>query len=79
MDVASLGPRKRLLFNTSFVGMLVGLPALTWYFSIAIVHYDAAGDKVRATITGFFITPAGNRAPRAPGGGVTASGTKAPT
>ena len=39
----------------------------------------AAGDKVRATITGFFITPAGTRAPRAPGGGVTASGTKAPT
>ncbi len=28
----------------------------------------AAGDKVRATITGIFITPAGTRAARAPGG-----------
>jgi delta14-sterol reductase/lamin-B receptor len=35
-------PRTRLLFNASFVGMIVGLPALTWYFAIAFVHYDAA-------------------------------------
>jgi protein-S-isoprenylcysteine O-methyltransferase Ste14 len=42
MDVAGLGLRKRVLFNASFVGMLVGLPALTWYFAIAIVDYDAA-------------------------------------
>ena len=42
MDVSSLGPRKRLLFNLGFVGMLVGLPGLTWYFAISFVHYDAA-------------------------------------
>ena len=42
MDVASLTPRTRLLFNLGFVGMLVGLPGLTWYFAISFVHYDAA-------------------------------------
>ncbi len=39
----------------------------------------AAGDKVRATIAGFFISPAENRAPRAPGGAVPAPDTQAPT
>ncbi len=39
----------------------------------------AAGDKVRATITGFFITPAEHRAARAAGGGAQAPDTKAPT
>ncbi len=39
----------------------------------------AAGDTVRATITGFFISPAETRAPRAPGGGVTAPDPNAPT
>lgn len=42
MEVASLEPRQRALFNAGFVGMLVGLPCLTWYFAISIVHYDAA-------------------------------------
>ncbi len=37
-----MSPRKRLLFDSSFVGMIVALPLLTWYFAIAIVHYDAA-------------------------------------
>ena len=41
MDVASLTPRKRLLFDAGFIGMLVGLPGLTWYFAISFVHYDA--------------------------------------
>ena len=36
-----MGPQKRFLFNVSFVGMIVTLPLLTWYFAIAIVHYDA--------------------------------------
>ena len=39
----------------------------------------AAGDQVRATLAGFFITPAGNRAARAAGGAVPALDTKAPT
>ncbi len=39
----------------------------------------AAGDKVRATIAGFFISPADNRAPRAAGGGAQAPDTKVPT
>ncbi len=38
-----------------------------------------AGDKVRATIAGFFITPAENRAARAAGAAVPAPDTKAPT
>ncbi len=38
----------------------------------------AAGDKVRATIAGFFITPAENCAAHAPGG-AQAPDTKAPT
>ena len=37
-----MDPRKRVLFNLSFVGMIVGLPFLTWYFAIAFIHYDAA-------------------------------------
>ncbi len=39
----------------------------------------AAGDKVRATIAGFFITPVENCAAHAPGGGAPAPDTKAPT
>ncbi len=42
-----------------------------------LTRVKIAGDKVRATITGFFITPGEHRAPRAPGGGVTAPDTKA--
>jgi protein-S-isoprenylcysteine O-methyltransferase Ste14 len=37
-----MSPRKRALFNVSFVGMIVSLPLLTWYFAIAFVHYDSA-------------------------------------
>jgi delta14-sterol reductase len=33
---------KRAVFNLGFVGMIVSLPLLTWYFAIAIVEYDAA-------------------------------------
>jgi protein-S-isoprenylcysteine O-methyltransferase Ste14 len=33
---------KRAAFGASFVGMVVALPALTWYFAISFVHYDAA-------------------------------------
>jgi hypothetical protein len=38
-----------------------------------------AGDKVRATITGVFITPAEHRVARAPGGGAQTPDTKTPT
>jgi delta14-sterol reductase/lamin-B receptor len=37
-----MSPQTRAFFNVSFVGMIVFLPLLTWYFSIAILHYDAA-------------------------------------
>jgi protein-S-isoprenylcysteine O-methyltransferase Ste14 len=37
-----MSPQKRVLFNISFVGMIAALPALTWYFAITFVHYDAA-------------------------------------
>jgi delta14-sterol reductase len=42
LDVSGLNPRSRALFDIGFVGMIVGLPLLTWYFAIAFVHYDAA-------------------------------------
>ena len=42
MDISGMSPRKRLLFDVSFVGMIVGLPILTWYFAIAFAHHDAA-------------------------------------
>ncbi len=32
---------KRAFFNASFVGMIVFLPLLTWYFAISFIHYDA--------------------------------------
>jgi protein-S-isoprenylcysteine O-methyltransferase Ste14 len=37
-----MSSRKRILFNASFVAMLVGMPLATWYFAISFVHYDAA-------------------------------------
>jgi protein-S-isoprenylcysteine O-methyltransferase Ste14 len=37
-----MSPQKRALFNFSFVGMIFGLPLLTWYFAVTFVHYDAA-------------------------------------
>ena len=37
-----MSPQKRAFFDVSFAGMIVALPLLTWYFAIAIVHYDAA-------------------------------------
>jgi protein-S-isoprenylcysteine O-methyltransferase Ste14 len=33
---------RRIFFNASFIGMLVGMPLATWYFAISFVHYDAA-------------------------------------
>ena len=42
MDISGMSPQTRAFFNVSFVGMIVFLPLLTWYFSIAILHYDAA-------------------------------------
>jgi protein-S-isoprenylcysteine O-methyltransferase Ste14 len=36
-----MSPGTRAFFNASFVGMLVGLPLLTWYFAISFVYYDA--------------------------------------
>ena len=42
MDVARMGPGKRFFFDVSFVGMIVSLPLLTWYFAISFLHYDAA-------------------------------------
>lgn len=42
MDVTAISSQKRVLFNLSFVLMLVGLPLGTWYFAISFVHYDAA-------------------------------------
>lgn len=41
MDVSGMGRGKRAFFNVAFVGMLFGLPFLTWYFAISFVHYDA--------------------------------------
>ncbi|MFW5920585.1 MAG: hypothetical protein ACOCUS_02005, partial [Polyangiales bacterium] len=40
MDVSALTPAKRAGYDLSFVAMLVGLPALTWYMSICMLHYD---------------------------------------
>lgn len=31
---------RRRLFGVGFAGMLVALPALTWYFSICMLHHD---------------------------------------
>ena len=42
MDVANMTREKRAFFNVSYVGMLFGLPFLTWYFAISFIHYDAA-------------------------------------
>jgi len=42
VDVSTLGARKRWAFDAAFVAMIVGLPALTWYLSIAFLHHDAA-------------------------------------
>ena len=42
MDISGMSPRTRVLFNISFVGMIVGMPFLTWYFAITFIHYDAA-------------------------------------
>jgi len=41
VDVANMSREKRALLNVGFVGMLGGLPFLTWYFAISFVHYDA--------------------------------------
>jgi protein-S-isoprenylcysteine O-methyltransferase Ste14 len=40
MDVSALTPGRRVLFNGAFFAMLVGLPALTWYMTICMLHYD---------------------------------------
>jgi len=32
---------ERVVFNLGFVGMIFGLPFLTWYFAISFIHYDA--------------------------------------
>jgi protein-S-isoprenylcysteine O-methyltransferase Ste14 len=42
MDVAKLSPSQRRLYNLAFGGMLFGLPAVVWYATIAMVHYDGA-------------------------------------
>lgn len=31
----------RVVFNLGFVGMIFGLPFMTWYFAISFIHYDA--------------------------------------
>ena len=36
-----MSQQKRVLFNLSFLGMIGGLPLLTWYFAIAFIHYEA--------------------------------------
>jgi delta14-sterol reductase len=41
MDVATLSPRRRLAFDAGFAAMLVGLPALSWYLTLAVLHHDA--------------------------------------
>jgi len=40
MDAAEQSPSQRALFNVAFVAMLICLPALTWYMSICMLHYD---------------------------------------
>ena len=42
MDVTEQSPAQRRLFNVGYVFMLAGLPAITWYASIAMLHYDGA-------------------------------------
>jgi hypothetical protein len=42
LDITGMSATTRRLFNVSFVGMIVGLPFLTWYFAITFIHYDAA-------------------------------------
>ena len=42
MDVSRQTPTRRKLNNAGFALMLLGCPALTWYVTIAIRHYDGA-------------------------------------
>lgn len=42
MDVSEQSPTQRKLFNAGYVLMLAGLPAITWYVTIAMLHYDGA-------------------------------------
>lgn len=42
MDVTRQAPGRRALNNVGFALMLLGCPALTWYVTIAIRHYDGA-------------------------------------
>ncbi|MET0341257.1 MAG: DUF1295 domain-containing protein [Polyangiales bacterium] len=42
MDVTRQSPTRRALNNVGFALMLLGCPALTWYVTIAIRHYDGA-------------------------------------
>lgn len=41
MDASALSAGRRAAFNVAFVAMLVGLPALSWYLTIAVLHHDA--------------------------------------
>lgn len=42
MDVTVQTPSQRRLNNLGFAAMLVGCPAITWYVTTAIRHYDGA-------------------------------------
>lgn len=42
MDVSVQTPSQRRLYNLGFLLMLLLLPAITWYVTIAIKHYDGA-------------------------------------
>jgi Delta14-sterol reductase len=42
MDVTTQSPGQRMLNNLGFLLMLLGCPAITWYVTIAIRHYDGA-------------------------------------
>ncbi len=42
MNVTGMSTAKRAFFNVAFIGMLGGLPFLTWYFAVSTVYYDAA-------------------------------------
>src|SRR5512139_2442987 len=42
MDVTTLSPGQRKAYNLGFLLLLIVLPALTWYMSICVLHYDGA-------------------------------------
>ena len=42
MDVTQQSPTARTIFNVGYALMLLALPALTWYMSICVIHYEGA-------------------------------------